>query len=629
MGAVAAIVRWDAGPVEAAHLARMSRAAPCPALERTTSAAGGQVAMARLPAISSDAGAQPLVDESRGLWVLFDGRLDNRDDLVRALDAGGPSAPDASLVLEAFARWGTAAGSRLLGDFAFIAWDSRRRRLVACRDHFGIRPLHYHASPARFVCASYLSQVLAHPAVPSEPDPATVADHLAGDVRNGSATLYRTVCRLPPGHSVIAEPGRVTLERYWAPEPRTALRYRDDHEYAAQCRELLTRSVEARLRSDRPVAAQLSGGLDSSSVVCIAHRAAAAPAGPPRPFSLIYPAHPESDERPYIRAVLDHCGASGVDVLPVPPDAEALWRGARESASTPSMPADESASPLYAAIREAGCHAALTGAGGDFLFSGSVFQYADLLRGGRPLAALRRFAADWRADDTGRSPLGLLQAGAWPLLPARVRRGLRPLARRALGLESQPSWLKLVPSAPREFPEAPRGDSFATEEVVRLLGSGMHAFFLECGDRAAARHGVELRHPLLDVRLVQFALDLPDDQRRRGPFTKFVLREALASDLPDVVRTRRTKADFSHVVAAAFEALGGAGFFGRLAIADAGWVDGGALLARYRLMQSRYAQGPDAYGDHVPVLWMTAAVELWYRAAFTERRGPSPAGPVY
>jgi asparagine synthase (glutamine-hydrolysing) len=158
----------------------------------------------------------------------------------------------------------------------------------------------------------------------------------------------------------------------------------------------------------------------------------------------------------------------------------------------------------------------------------------------------------------------------------------------------------------------------------------MHAFFVECAERYAAQAGIELRHPMLDTRLVQFALDIPDDQRKRDRFTKFILRQALGDDLPDPVRRRRDKGDFAHAVAEAIESVGGEEFFDALQIAEAGWVHGDMVSDKYRTMKQQYPLGPDVYGDHVPALWMVTAVELWFRAAFgaynAKREGTNVAG---
>lgn len=627
MGGLAGIVRWDDAPIEAADLDRMIRASAhrAPDGARVHTSARAALAHLRFTTVPVTGDEGPLVDPVRGLAVVFDGRLDNRSDLLRLLDVPAP-ASDAQLALEAVARWDVEAPAHLVGDFAFIVWDDRRRRVLAARDHLGVRHLHYCWRAGLLVCATDLSQVLSHPAVPRDPDPSVAADYLAIDIRNGPATLYKNVCRVPPGHVLVGDARGVRLDRYWSAEPRAPIRYARDADYAAHCRDLLVTSVAARLRSDRPVAAMLSGGLDSSSVVSIAHRVVRDGSIPPRPFSMVYPDHPESDERPFIDAVARHCGTAAVHVRPGPVTAAALHRQVGAWTDAPSMPADEMAATLYAQMQAHGHRATLTGAGGDFLFTGSVFQYADLLRRFRIVAAVRRYIDDGRADDTGRSRFGLLQAGVWPLLPAALKRCLRPLARRMVGIEEQPPWLR-IPRAPDVFPDAPRGGSYATEEVTRLLGGGMHSFFLETAERAAAFAGIELRHPLLDVRLVEFALDIPDDQRKRGPHTKFVLRAALGDDLAEPVRTRRTKGDFAHAVVEAIESLGGERFYSRLSIAEAGWVRGDLVARRYRQMRAAYGAGPDAYGAYVPELWMIAAVELWFRSAVGAP--PTVAGAVY
>ena len=625
MSGVAAILRWDGAPVSDAELRRVASASAhrgADGIRVRMSPSGGEraptfaAAHLRFATTEGFDDDQPLVDAPSALTFVFDGRIDNRAELMSRLNLADCDVSDAALALAAFERWAEDAAAQLVGDFAFVAWDVRHGRLVCARDHMGIRHLHFHASPRLFVCATDIAQVLAHQDVPREPDAAVAADHIACDVRNTERTLYLGVNRVPPGHVVVAERGRVRIDRYWSAEPRTPIRYATDREYALHCRELLTQAVGDRMRSDRPIAAMLSGGLDSSSVVSAAWRLVKIDGPRPQPFSMIFPGHAESDERPFIHAVARHCGTTVIEVLPDAIRAPALLQQARRWTMTPAMPADEMASTLYAAMRERGHRATLTGAGGDFLFTGSVFQYADLLRQGRPVAAVRRFIDDWYAGDTGRTPLGLLQHGVWPLLPRAMKDALRPLARRAVSYTDHPEWLCVERTPGDGFPDTPRGGSFATEEITRCLGCGMHAFFVECAERYAAQMGIELRHPLLDKRLVEFALDIPDDQRKRGRFTKFILREALGGDLAEPVRLRRNKGDFAHAVAQAIESVGGESFFDNLQIAEAGWVRGDMLSEKYKTMRRQYPLGPDVYGDHVPALWMVTAVELWFRAAF-------------
>lgn len=625
MGSVAGIVYWDGRPLEASDLTRVASATAHRPADGASAAVHGPVGLARrrFDTTSTEDYDQPLYDENGGVRFVFDGRLDNREDLIRSLGLDGTPS-DARLALAAVVRWAEHGAARLLGDFAFIAWDERQRRAICARDHMGTRPLHYFASARLLVCATDLAQVLAHPAVPRRPNPAVAAEHLAVSIQNGPGTLYRDVHRVPPGHVLIADARSARLHRYWTPEPGQPIRYRSDDEYAAQCREILVRSVGDRMRSDRPVAAFLSGGLDSSAVVTVAHRLVQGRGLPPRPFSMVFPDHPEGDERPFIDAVIRSCGTAGVQILPGAITAGALAARAARWLDSPGMPADEMTGTTFRAISSQGHRVVLTGAGGDFLFTGSVFQAADLLRAGRPIAAARRLFCDWRGDDTGQGARGLLQAGIWPLLPRRCKSLLRPMARRVYGVKDQPEWLRIRRVLP-EYPAAPRGGSHATEEMTRGLGSGMHAFFLDSHERAAAESGIELRNPLLDRRLIEFALNIPDEQRKRGAYTKYVLRRAVSPHLADAVSRRRSKAGFSHTAIETFEALGGERWFATLRIAEAGWVDPGPICHDYLSMRARFLEGR-APTIHLPSLWMITAVELWFRAAFDTSAGGAHHG---
>ena len=166
---------------------------------------------------------------------------------------------------------------------------------------------------------------------------------------------------------------------------------------------------------------------------------------------------------------------------------------------------------------------------------------------------------------------------------------------------------------------------YAGAALRRLLGSGWEALTNELIERTAAWYGVEYRHPFYDQALVEFALALPEDQRQRGTYTKFVLRTAMRGRLPDLVRLRISKANLSPVYLRALQALGGEDAFARLTIADAGWVDGERVRSLYRHAAAGAARGDETYGADVVPLWMVLAVERWYQAL---RRGVGTGDPV-
>jgi asparagine synthase (glutamine-hydrolysing) len=560
-------------------------------------------------------GAPPTFTTSRSSRVasgvrwtlLIDGRLDNRADLARRLEMPR-DADDAAVVLCAMERWGAAAAAQLLGDFAYVAWDARERQALLARDHLGIRSLYFTRHSGGIEVDWEIAPLLASRAAPAAIEEETAAQFHAGELENGCRTLYRGIGRVPPAHVVtMTVDGLAAADAYWTAEPREVLRYRTDAEYAEHCRELLATSVACRV-APGATAVALSGGLDSSALAAVAHLMVGADV---RPFSLIFPEHPETNEEPYIDAVSRRIGVPAVKVRPGAASLATFVDWTYRWRDLAPLPADAASMSLWAEMARQGMRIAFTGAGGDYLFCGTPFHYADLLRQGDVLGLAR----DWRANvRAGSSPSlrRLLATGVWPALPLRTRRTLRPLARR---LAPHPAaehsrWLKLHPTSAPTRP--PRTGSVAIEAIARDLTSGMHTYFLQSASRAAATAGIELRYPLLDVRLVEYLLAVPEDQRRRNGVQKWLLRQALATELPDAVRTRTTKADFSHVALQVFESA--ADVFRDLRLEELGWVDGDAVRAMLARMRHLRAHGDESFGDAVPALWAVLALELWVRA---------------
>ena len=367
MGGLAAILHDQPQSVDHALFDRLCHAVRWRCPDGVAPWHGEGASIARLRFVTTDGDDAPEAAARGSLVVAFDGRLDNREELIDALGVDH-AASDTRLALEAVLRWDADAAARLLGDFAFVAWDSLRRRAVLARDHMGIRPLHFARLPGTTICATDVAHILAHPAVPRRANEGVVAQFLACAMWNGSQTLIDGVSRVPPAHAVVIEDGNVVVRRYWSPEPRKRVFYRSDNEYADHCRELLVRSVSARMRSPQPIAATLSGGIDSSSVALTACLLVKSQS-PPKLFSMVFPGRPEADERQYIEAVAKRCGADPVLIAPAAPTRSIAGRAATWM-DVPSMAADSMAEGMWNHMSAAGYRVALTGAGGDFVYAG-------------------------------------------------------------------------------------------------------------------------------------------------------------------------------------------------------------------------------------------------------------------
>ena len=255
----------------------------------------------------------PVVNANGDIVLTADARIDNRDELIAAVGFSEDPTErisDSALILAAYQKWGERCPERLLGDFAFVIWDRRQQTLFCARDHFGVKPLYYYYRPGHlFACASEIKALLCLPKVPRQLNEVQVADYLAGIVEDKATTFYQNILRLPPAHSATVSPQGMRLHRYWALDPTSELRLGSDEEYAAAYREMFTEAVRCRLRSAFPRGSHLSGGLDSSSVTCVARKLSQQTDTPRwHTFSNIFEEVPQCDERPFINAVLAQGG---------------------------------------------------------------------------------------------------------------------------------------------------------------------------------------------------------------------------------------------------------------------------------------------------------------------------------
>jgi asparagine synthase (glutamine-hydrolysing) len=285
---------------------------------------------------------------------------------------------------------------------------------------------------------------------------------------------------------------------------------------------------------------------------------------------------------------------------------------------------------LKALARAKGFRVLLTGLGGDDWLMGSFYHYADLLRRIRILALIRQARFDSRLSAMIVPFSSVLQFGVKPLLPRTARRALRWMLRR----DGFPHWMDpqfahRIHLAERIRREAVRRpfSSFAQEDLYRTAFSGFAAHFSEVEERSASWFGLEQRHPLHDRRIIEFALALPEEQRWRRDQTKFVLRQAMQGLLPETIRQRLTKADFSHVFAEALRAQGGERLFDSLIIASMGWVNGERVREMYRELSQLYAAGDRRYSRYIWPLWLVYGIELWFNTVFLKREIPSSKGP--
>jgi asparagine synthase (glutamine-hydrolysing) len=573
---------------------------------------------------------QPLLDETGMLCLTLDGRVDNREELRDALLAHGLTLrtdTDAELVLRAYQCWRDACPVRILGDFAFVIWDRHARRLFCARDILGLKPLYYYTNRRVFLWVSELSALFEEPAVPRAPNEGMIGDYLASALTNNEETLWQGITRLPPAHALVVEPGRMQMRRYWDIDPGRAIRYRNDDDYAEHFHAVFREAVRCRLRSHGPVAADLSGGLDSSSVVGMAQalfREGRVPAQGFETFALSFPGLP-CDEQSYIDAVSRQWNLKTNTVVATERDSSYYRQRVEQNRDFPPFPNSAMFIPLRQLTRKKNIRVVLDGSGGDEWLTGSFYHYADLLRGLQLPALVQQVRSDSRVQSVIFPSWPLLRAGLWPLIPS----GMRLAVRRLLQREGIPHWITPEFSQKIRLRERLACEpvnrhclSFAQEDMHHMLLSGLLIQNNEANEQSNAQLAVEVRAPFFDRRLVELAFALPEDQRWRNDQPKYVLRRAMRELLPDLIRTRATKADFSHVFAQALQADDVRRIFARLMTEELGWVHGDRVRAMYRRMIDFYACGDNRYIQNTWSLWMIYGIELWLKTIVLQKGVP-------
>lgn len=498
---------------------------------------------------------QPLWSRDRQHCLAADARIDNRAELIHTLSVDGDLAErdptDVELILAAYRRWGTECPRHLVGDFGFVVWDVPARRLFGARDGIGLRPFHYAREGATFIAASSVASVLAALERPATENEELLRDLLANEYRRWrEETCYTEVRRLPPGHWMTVEAGRLRMEEYWRPGMTLLPRCADEREYVDGFREVLTEAVRARTRSISPVGLLVSGGLDSSSIACILARdqAAGSIGVPLRFYSSVFDSTPAANEREYLEAVAAQCPDVPLERVP----ADQFW-ALREFGTDRGYPLvepeiDVNRGLLLEPARQAradGCRVLMGGNGGDQVLGGHPYYRPDILRD-VPFRAWPRELPHFRRCSRRGTAWILAYAFLRPLVPAPLARWVAE--RRAhTAPEYMPAPLApLRPGPPRSRPQGPGGrTSFVSRHQ---LTSGLYAAYSASLDHYAEYLDLEWRYPYLDRRVVDYTLGLPPRVRFRDGCLKRVLREAMHGLLPEVVRQRTGFAHFSELI---------------------------------------------------------------------------------
>ena len=608
MSGIVGLLYRDGRPAQRDHLATAMAAMGHRGPEGCGVWAGGPVVLGHQMLWTTPESRREMLPRSSddgALAITADVRIDNRDELLSLLRLDGrpPSTvPDSELILCAYRRWGEACVDRLLGAFAFAVWDGGRQRLFCARDHLGTRPFYMYSSENMFCFASDIPPMLNLPGVPRRLNELRVLYQLVPELGFGDKTItyYQDIERLAPGHCATVSTEGVVERQYWTLDLHREVRLSSDEEYAEAFRDLFLEAVSCRLRSAYPVGSTLSGGLDSSSIVC-AGRDRLGKQGDGRQlhtFSAVFTEAVSADESSFIRAVVDQGG-----VIPhyTHPDRESplidlewMFDLLGEGFWGPNYAI---ALGVFQSAQQCGVRIVLDGSDGDTTVSHGFDYLLKLVRSGQwqtfageAAAITERFADRRYATRKGifRSfglpyLAGLARKGRWGAFARGVNQAgpLFGLSRRSLLLEA--GVIPLAPPFARNVLQRSRNNHRASSKVpeyglvdpefaermdlherraaadqrwdrlpetertshFRELDSGALPYSLELANRMAAGHAVEVAFPFCDKRLVEFCLALPPEQKLRDGWSRFVMRNAMEGLLPPEVQWRGGKGALS------------------------------------------------------------------------------------
>ena len=501
----------------------------------------------------SPAGHQPMCNEDESLWIVYNGEIYNylemRKELM-SLEHRFKSQTDTEVILHAYEEWGADCLNHFNGMWAFAIWDLKKKSLFCSRDRAGVKPFYYIFNGAQFYFASEIKALLQSDNFSIEPNEQIMADYLlSGLLDHTHETFFKNIHQLRPGEYLLVESNKVTIKSYWDIEIKE-IHYPRKEDYAERFYELLADSIRLRLRTDVPIGTCLSGGLDSSSIVCLAnklmfegnHIDPRLVGERQKTFSSCFE-NPIYDERRFIELVIQHTKAEKNYVFP---SADAffeemprlLWHQEEPFGSTSIY----SQWNVMRLAKERGVTVLLDGQGGDELLAGYLPSFFALFKQTMRQVALVSLIKEIR---------GFLkyQGRMIDQFVPRVMAALVPDVFKPLFQHLNPGGLGWIEESfkkkyYRSVTKPNRFENELNNYLYHIFRSAVLPGLLHYEDRNSMAYSIETRLPFLDYRLVELVFGLPMEFKIREGVTKIVLRKAMEGVLPEEVRNRMDKMGF-------------------------------------------------------------------------------------
>jgi len=513
----------------------------------------------RLAIIDLVTGDQPMISSNKRYAIVFNGEIYNYIELREELKSLGRkfrTTSDTEVLLQAFEQWGSSCTSKLNGMWAFAVWDDEKKELFISRDRFGIKPLYYSTSEGMFLFASEPKALLASGLLSRKVNRRMVYDYLAFTITSHTAeTFFEEISQLPPGHSLTIDRSlEPKIEGFWQLPEAPRVSEKDEQLVIDEFKALFTDAVRIRLRSDVPVGSCLSGGLDSTSIVCAAQDMLKGSDGKIKrmeTFSAVFKGL-DIDESRYIQETEHQIGAISHFVTPIKEDMLADIGNFIRSQDEPIItPSPISQCNVMRLAHENNVKVLLDGQGADETLGGYTrfisSRSADLFKEGEIQKAIQTLV-NTRSNLMERFAvvalfLSMVANGAL----SRVVESFSEFVMGRNTIDSNIAMHRDLRSegANRTFDRFQKRSPFLFSSLSFSTESRLQEL-LRYEDRNSMRYSIETRLPYLDYRLVSFEFtSVPDSLKINERWTKRILRESMAGVIPESIRTRRDKLGFA------------------------------------------------------------------------------------
>lgn len=493
----------------------------------------------------------PFEDEESGLVITADARIDNRKDLAPLLGIeDNEYVSDSYFILKAYEKWGEKCPEELLGDFAFVIWDKIKKTLFCARDHIGIKPFYYYLDENYFLFSTEIKAIKSFKSVSFELNRRMFGFFLM-NIHDYNSTFFNEILHLTPAHFINLHFSKFEVNEYWKINPIHELILNSEEEYANKFREIFQEAVKCRLRSHHTFGFELSGGMDSSSVVCMANEILNTENNVSttlKTFSFIFNNFPQCDERDYIEIIkskvrIDATYVKADNISPLKDIDAVLWYQ-EQPLLTPNLTITWE---MYKKIKERNIRVVLCGEGGDSVVSEGAGYFTDLLVNFRFIKLIKEIY--YLSRRTNQSFLGLFLNALYPLVPSFIKKmiyadrlpGISLLNNEFSRKINANRYWKLYWEPIKKANTAKKKHFYSLDHSKAIINA------LLVRDKRAAAFNIEDRYPFLDKRLVEFCFSIPTEMKFKDGWSRYILRISMADILPINAQWRTSKANLSPV----------------------------------------------------------------------------------